>query len=267
MTVLFSFLALLLLVLRVMLPGFLLSTPDLGGGDSPRSGLFPRTGRALFAGVAANLLIPVAFVAGRWTVLFDWLWWLVIVVNAAHWRIRRRELVSGDFRRWIAPCLLVLAAAALVLLLPVRSEWRMGGWDPGHYQNNSVRIALDGYLENNASHFYKCLSPETRDLLMTRSYGGTYRAIADNLPVDPDGSLPLYFFHLTSIAGAGLYRLGGDAFLDRINGFLAFGSLFAFAAFLSSLGLRGYRRAIPIAFMAISPLWWYHQNFPTSEML
>ena len=269
MSILFSSLALLLLVLRVMLPGFLLSTPDLGGGDSPRSGLLPRTGRALFAGVVANLLIPVAFVAGRWTVLFDWLWWLIIVANAARWRVQRRELVAGDLRRWLAPTLLVLAAAALVLLLPARSEWRMGGWDPGFYQNNAVRIARDGRLDGPHLPLYVEAAGEGSVLapLARTQYGGTYRALADSLPLSPDGSIPLYFFHLTPIAGAALYRLGADAFLDRLNGFLAFGSLIAFSSLLASLGLRGYRRALPLFFMAISPLWWYHQNIPTSEML
>lgn len=261
-------LALPVLVLRVMIPGFLLSTP-VTDGRSPHSGLLPRTGRALFAGVAANLLMPVAFVAGRWTVLFDWLWWLVIVANAVRWRAQRRELVPADLRLWLAPTLLVLAAAAIVLLLPVRSEWRMGGWDPGFYQNNAVRIARDGRLDGPHLPLYVEAAREDSPFasLARTQYGGTYRALADSLPLSPDGSIPLFFFHLTSVCGADLYRLGGDAFLDRTNAFLAFGALFAFAALLASLGLRGYRRALPLLFMALSPLWWYHQNIPTSEML
>lgn len=269
MTALFTFLALLLLVLRVMLPGFLLSTPDLGGDDSPRSGLFPRTGRALFAGAAANLLIPVAFLSGRWGAIADWFWWLIIVVNAARWRAQRRELVPDDFRRWLAPSLLVLAATLLVVLLPARSEWLMGGWDPGFYRNNAVRIARDGSLDGPRFSFYSEVAREGSALapLARTQYGKGYTAIADSLPLTPDGHIPLFFFHLTSIAGASLYRLGGAAFLDRLNGFLAFGSLFAFASLLASLGLRGYRRALPLFFMFLSPLWWYHQNIPTSEML
>ena len=268
MSVLSAILALVVLVLRVMLLGLLLS-PPVTAPRAPRADLLPRTGRALFAGVAANLLIPVAFLCGRWTALFDWGWWLVIVVNAARWRVQRRELVPADLRLWLAPTLLVLAAAALVLLLPVRSEWRMGGWDPGFYQNNAVRIAADGRLDG--PHLPLYVEAARRDSpfasLARPQYGGTYRALADSLPLAPDGSIPLYFFHLTPIAGAALHRLGGDAFLDRLNGFLAFGALFAFASLLSSLGLRGYRRALPLFFMAISPLWWYHRNIPTSEML
>ena len=268
MSTLVLLVSLVLLVLRLLLPGLLLSTP-VTDTRAPSSDFLPRTGRALFAGVAANLLIPVAFLCGRWTALFDWGWWLVIVVNAARWRVQRRDLVPADLRLWVAPTLLVLAAAALVLLLPVRSEWRMGGWDPGFYQNNAVRIARDGRLDGPHLPLYVEAAREDSPFasLARTQYGGTYRALADSLPLSPDGSIPLYFFHLTSIAGADLYRLGGDAFLDRLNGFLAFGALFAFASLLASLGLRGYRRALPLFFMAISPLWWYHQNIPTSEML
>ncbi len=268
MSVLSAILALVVLVLRVMLPGLLLSTPVVGT-SGPDADLFPRTGRALFAGVVANLLIPVALVAGRWTVLYDWVWWLIVVASAVRWHVHRRELVPADLRLWLAPALLVLAAAALVLLLPARSEWRMGGWDPGFYQNNAVRIAADGRLDGPHLPLYvEAARPDSPLASLARTqYGGTYRALADSLPLAPDGSIPLYFFHLTPIAGAALHRLGGDAFLDRLNGFFAFGALFAFAALLSSLGLRGYRRALPLFFMAISPLWWYQRNIPTSEML
>lgn len=265
MMTLASLSALLLLVIRVMLPGVLAAALTAPGDVRPD--VFSRTGRAIFTGVLLNLLLAIAILTvGRWNRCADWVLWSLLVAECIRRHACRGTLLA-TLRNGGLPVLLVLAAVLLVFHLPVRSEWRMGGWDPGHYQNNSVRIALDGCLENKASRLYTLLSPEERDLLMTRSYGDSYHAISDNLPVNDDGSLPLYFFHLTSIAGAALYRLGGDAFLDRINGFLAFGLLFPFATFLAALGLRGYRRWLPILFMAVSPVWWYHQNFPTSEML
>ena len=261
MSVLSAILALILLVLRVMLPGML--------ATSTRRDLLVRTGRALFIGVVLNLLLAVAALsAGRWSRGIDWGVWGLFVAGGLLVHARRGTL-SAILRAGVRPALLVLAAAALVLLLPARSEWRMGGWDPGFYQNNAVRIAADGRLDGPHLPLYvEAARPDSPLASLARTqYGGTYHALADSLPLAPDGSIPLYFFHLTPIAGAGLHRLGGDAFLDRLNGFLAFGALFAFAALLSSLGLRGYRRALPLFFMAISPLWWYQRNIPTSEML
>ena len=261
MTALFTFLALLLLVLRVMLPGIL--------ATSSRADLLSRTGRALFIGVIFNLLLSVVAIStGHWYCGIDWLVWCLFVAGSIRIHGRRGSL-SSTLRAGIRPTLLVLAAATLVVLLPARSEWRLGGWDPGFYQNNAVRIARDGRLDGPHSDFYTEVARENSALspLARTQYGNSYRALADSLPLTPDGHIPLFFFHLTPIVGASLQLLGGATFLDRLNGFLAFGALFAFAALLSSLGLRGYRRALPLLFMALSPLWWYHQNIPTSEML
>lgn len=272
MTVLFTFLALLLLVLRIMIPGVLAA--------SSRGDLLPRTGRALFMGVVLNLFIALYFLSlFTWYTIADWIIWLLLVLHYVRTHVRRGTL-AATLRGGIRPTLLVLAAATLVVLLPARSEWRMGGWDPGFYQNNAVRIAREGRLEGRYDGFYFMLADSAKPdstiswdpltalgQLPRAQYGGRYSALADSLPLHPDGRISLFFFHLTPIVGAALHRLGGAAFLDRINAFLAFGTLFPFAALLSSLGLRGYRRVLPLLFMVLSPLWWYHQNIPTSEML
>ena len=268
----FSFLALLLLVLRVMLPGVL--------ATSSRGDLLPRTGCALFIGVVLNLFIALYFLSlFTWYTIADWIVWLLLVGHYVRTHARHGTL-SSTLRDGIRPTLLVLAAAIIVVLLPARSEWRLGGWDPGFYQNNAVCIARDGRLEGRYNGFYFMLADAAKPdstifwepltalgQLPRAQYGGRYRALADSLPLHPDGHISLFFFHLTPIVGAALQRLGGADFLDRINAFLAFGALFPFGALLSSLGLRGYRRALPLLFMALSPLWWYHQNIPTSEML
>ena len=118
-----------------------------------------------------------------------------------------------------------------------------------------------------AAFVYKSLSPAERETLAYIHYDGSYRAVANNLPVAEDNSLPLFFFHLTSIAGAALHRLGGDAFLDRSAAFFGLGLLAPLMPLLGALGLRGWRRAVAAAFFFLSPLVWYHQAVPSAEML
>lgn len=259
---------LLLLALRLYLPGLFWTAAAPSSASARTEDFWARAGRLLFAGTLLNLLSILLLLSfGAWTPLLDWLLWALLTA-AGMLRARRRAaplLLRRADLLWHAALLFLLLLGAR--LLPAQSEWRMGGWDPGHYQNNAVRIAIDGHLRGPEAPLYASLSPEEKDLLAQTNYGGSYRAIADNLPVTADGSMPLYFFHLTSVAGAALYRLGGDAFLNRINLFLAWGLLLPLGSLLAALGLRGIRRATALLFWLLSPLFWYHQSFPTSEML
>lgn len=251
--------ALAVLALRIVLPGLLLAPAE--------GGWLARTGRVVFAGTVANLLAIVALVSCRcWNPANDWGAWLAIAACAWTWRARRGQLPAA-LHGWWQPALAVLALATLAVLMPARSEWRIGGWDPGHYQNNAVRISLDGRLDGPDSAMYKSLSPDERKTLAYIHYDGSYRAVANNLPVAEDNSLPLFFFHLTSIAGAALHRLGGDRFLDRSAAFFGLGLLAPLMPLLGALGLRGWRRAVAAAFFFLSPLVWYHQAVPSAEML
>lgn len=251
--------ALAVLALRLVLIGLPLAP---GGG-----GRLARAGRVVFAGTVANLLAVVALVSCRfWNPAADWAAWLAATAAAWAWRARHGG-VAGALRGWWQPAAAVLAVSALALALPARSEWRIGGWDPGHYQNNAVRISLDGRLDGPAPAMYRSLSPDERETLAYIHYGGRYRAVANNLPVAEDNRLPLFFFHLTSIAGAALHRLGGDRFLDRSAAFFGLGLLVPLMPLLGALGLRGWRRAVAAAFFFLSPLLWYHQAVPSAEML
>ena len=198
-------------------------------------------------------------------------------------------LLTSSFPK--AALFLLLLTAALPHL-PPPSEWLAGGWDPGIYTNNALAIARTGTLRPLPSPFYFALPPNLLPLFSERTLGtdpktsptpkspspqvakssslppAPYREILPGVPLAPDGSHPLFFFHLTPIFGALLARLGGLPLLFRANAVLALVVLFQLAGFVSRL-FPG-RRILPLLaplLALLSPPFWYLLNIPTSEFL
>jgi hypothetical protein len=61
--------------------------------------------------------------------------------------------------------------------------------------------------------------------------------------------------------------LGGQDALSRMNQLLAFMGLPLVFALSGVLGVVGWRRGWMLAVWMVSPLWWYHQAVPTTEIL
>lgn len=277
----------LLLALRLLVPGFLVA------------GLWPgliRTGRVavvVLAGWAVNLLIAVALTSvGWWTPLMDWVVWGLVVVGLA-WPVvrdasilcplmeRTRFRVRGNTSAREAGPLqknakkvmfineetpVVLGVMVFALMMPVRSEWLAGGWDPGLYVNNAVALASSTSLEPDGDSIYAAMTREERLLLSTAE--NSYREIFPGVPIDPEtGALPRYFFHLTPLAGALLFRLGGFDLLFRMPVLLAFMGVPVFIWLAQLLGLKRWPLVVAGMFWCLSPVWWYQQAIPTSEML
>ncbi len=252
-------LGLLLLTIRITGAGWVWSTtardPERGFGD--RCGWLAGTGLILNLVLA---LIAAAF--QQWSPGLDWILWGVLVC-AGVVRLRRRPI---RWASWIAPALAVGGLAAAAVLLPLRSEWLAGGWDPGLYQNHAVSIAQRGGTQPWTGTVYAELTPAERETV--RVTEGVYNEVFPGVPINlRDGALPVYFFPLNAICGAWLQRLGGLALLTRASLVLALLGLLPAYALLGALGLRRGARLAGLLFWVLSPLWVYHQAIASSEML
>jgi len=81
------------------------------------------------------------------------------------------------------------------------------------------------------------------------------------------GAIRQYFFQLTPMCGALFYRWGGLDLLSRMNQVLAFMALPLVWGLAGLLGISGWRRGWMVVVWCLSPLWWYQQAVPTTEIL
>ncbi|MDP6811450.1 MAG: hypothetical protein QGH42_09670 [Kiritimatiellia bacterium] len=177
---------------------------------------------------------------------------------------RRREFVQ--FVRACVPVMgLCLCGTAAILALPGRSEWMLGGWDPGVYISEGVALERTG-------SFY----PE--DPLLTEQFSDEEAAVftrgderrTERFPgVVVDAlrqSLSYEFFRLHPALIAMFYRCGGIAAALRGNTILAMFVVLLFGAML--LEQAGRPQAVFATLVLMTqPIWLYHTHVPVSEML
>ena len=222
--------------------------------------------RTIFRGCVLNLAIVVILAPfGWWTPIADWFVWLGLVLVGL--------LLGGARKAWCRQWHAALIGTgglfllcALTLWWPPRSEWLAGGWDPGVYQNNAIAIARRNGIQPRTDSPFAAMTVEQRRLftLAEDDYHEAFPAVPVQLE---DGVMPFYYFHLTSLWGAWLYRLGGEALLFRQATLAAWWCLPIWLALASVLGLPGRRRYLLLIPAGLAPWWWYHQAFPTTETL
>lgn len=256
------------LALRLIAPGWIWTVAtDAPVRETGFDAFLPRLGRAVVVGLLLNLL-PILALASfhAWTPLWDWTLWLSIVVAGVIWAHMRGWRTGPSAARFAAALALIGLVTGVPLLQPPRSEWLAGGWDPGIYQNNAVAIARDNGLQGRPDSIYSLMTEGERELF-TRS-DGEYHEIFPGAPVRvADGSLPLYFFHLTPLCGAWFLRMGGMGLLHRMPSILALWGLLPMLALCGFVGMGGWRKGVVLLLWLLSPMWWYQQAIPTSEML
>lgn len=223
--------------------------------------------RAVVLGVCLNLL-PALVLASiqAWTPTADWMLWAILLLVGIVW-IRRRGLdLRASAVRGGLGLVLVWVLTSLPLLQPPRSEWLAGGWDPAIYQNNALAIARDNGLQGRQETVFSSMEPADRELFTEAET--RYREIFPGVPIVIEtGAMPLYFFHLTPVCGAWFVRMGGTSLLFRMPAILALWGLLPMLALCGLAGWGGWRRWGVLACWLMSPMWWYHQAIPTSEML
>ena len=250
--------------------GFLLALRVVGAGwvwTAAGGAFIPRLGRTLIAGLLLNLLPALVLASfGRWTPGLDWAAWAAVaVIGLVRWR-RGGAAAAPEAKGFAAALAVVALLAAVPLAAPPRSEWLAGGWDPGIYQNNAVAIARANGFQGRAESVYSRMPLEDRPLF-TRS-DAEYHEVFPGAPIRlADGSLPLYFFHLSPLCGAWFWRAGGLDALLRMPAVLALWGLLPMLALAGLAGWRGWRLGAALGAWLLSPMWWYQQSLPTSEML
>jgi len=251
----------LLVALRIGLPGWAWSRSDSASQAAERTAVavVSRTGRAIALGLVLNLLPALcAAQLSWWSPGVDWGLWVAVTLAGLAWR--RRSPIAGS---WVeAACVmgfLALVTAAVLSRAP-RSEWFAGGWDPGLYQNAAVVVArADGFAPRTDS-VYSVLTPEERLLFGPEAFPA--------VPISAEtGAIQHHFFQLTPMCGALFYRWGGLDLLSRMNQVLALMGLPVLVAMAGALGVVGWRIGAVLLALCVSPLWWYQQAIPTTEML
>jgi len=180
--------------------------------------------------------------------------------------IFRPDHLVDRFREGLLGAVLTWGVFVIIMLLPARGEWILGGWDPGIYVNHSLYAARAGTFYPPAQPLYRDLSNDEMSLF-TRG-ADSYIEAFPGCPVNPvSRRFELYFFRFTPSFITLCAQNGGLRAAVRTNLFAGFFSVILFSAFL----LRR-REDLPLAFCALlimisRPVWLYHLHVPISEML
>ncbi|MBU4461389.1 MAG: hypothetical protein KJ579_12535 [Verrucomicrobia bacterium] len=161
--------------------------------------------------------------------------------------------------------LLFLAGTLTILLLPHRGEWIAGGWDPGVYMNEGAALSRTGSFAPPDAFFNDLLTPEERAVFLRRSQAGIERF--PGIATDPARkAFSFEFFRLTPSLFAAVHRSGGLPAMTRTNALAGMIGLACFFALIWTR-LRLSHAIFATLLLAAQPIWLYHAQLPTTEML
>ncbi len=251
-----ALLSALLISLRVVIPGWVYCA-------SSTTTPLRKTVKIIQVGLCLNLFpLLVLSPCSWWTVTADWSLWLVLVLVGAGTVLRKS---APEWKILFSTTLFMLVTTLLVLSLPARSEWLAGGWDPGIYQNNAIAISHANGLGGKSDTVYSQLTLD--GLYGFSETEGAYREVLPGVPVNEETrQIPFYFFHLTPIFGAWIFRLAGGGGLVRLPMLLG---VWMIPVVWRLLDVWAFKK---LSFVGIllwwsAPLWLYQLAIPTSEIL
>lgn len=253
----------LMVGLRIVLAGWFWA----GETGLRLSGVLDRICRAAALGVVLNLL-PAFILApfGWWNPRYDYFVWFLIVIAGFARSLKVKRAYPRAVLEISAGVLLLAALSFAAAVMPLRSEWIAGGWDPGIYVNNAVAMAQRDGVQPRTDTVYSLITPE--DVHALSRGNKEYREIFPGVPViRENGSILLYFSYFNSIAGAWLFRLGGFDWLFKLPVFAGFWGVFVATGFFRASGMTWKMSMLGLLAWVLSPLWWYQQAIPTTEMM
>ena len=178
----------------------------------------------------------------------------------------RREKMLRRIAPTAALFFFVSVASTVILFLPHRSEWVVGGWDPGIYVNEGANLALLDTYQHEADPFFSALDDD--ELKVFTRWRLPYLEAHPVVILEPETrSLKRFFFPLTSTLIAEYIEAGGLHAGTRINYFLGLFCTLIFAAMLCAFRAPFIVLLLSTACLVTQPVWLYHLNIPTSEML
>ncbi|MBP7275035.1 MAG: hypothetical protein KBA51_02400 [Kiritimatiellae bacterium] len=150
---------------------------------------------------------------------------------------------------------------------PDRSEWMVGGWDPGLYPQQGVVLSRTGTWRAPPDRLWSALS-DGEIPKFTRLAFGVYTEAYPGIPLHPDRrSLEPFAFPLAPVVMAQFYRAGGLPLLFRVNDLLGWLGALGLATAAAALTRSRYAAwAAGLALMTHA-IWTYHMHLPTSEVL
>ena len=158
-----------------------------------------------------------------------------------------------------------MALFSIALLLPHRGENLMGGQDPGLYPAQGMQLLASGGRAT-PEPLLERLTAEEREAFLSRELG--YPALLPVVPLRGDAITgPGYFFPLTPVWIALCGHDAGLAGAVRSAHFTALLTLLLMAGMIAANRGSGAFALAAVALLASQPVWLYHWNVPTSEML
>lgn len=261
----------LLLTGRVLLPGMAWAwvVPGFQGSDQPRwMRWLSAAARSLLVGMTLALLSTLALAeAGACSVPAEWLATAILAVAGVVAGAALGKVKWGEYLRRHGPVFAGFpVAVAVLMLLPSRGEWILGGWDPGLYVNQGVAASRTGGFREGPDAAFS-LFTENELALVTRPYFN-YTEAFPGVRVDPASrALEPAFFHLMPAFVAVLHRCGGLRAAVRVNEFAGLITLVLFLAFAASAAPKRAWALFAAFGLLVQPVWLYHLHVPVSEML
>ena len=191
---------------------------------------------------------------------------LIALLGLAGGLVLRRTKLIERIKACAAGFFIVSMTSTVIMHLPQRSEWVVGGWDPGIYVNEGVNLArLDTYKHQPDPFFSQLSEDELKVFTRIRL---AYLEAHPVVPLDPDSrAIKRFFFPLTSTAIAEYAQAGGIRAATRLNYFFGLYAVLVFAAMLTTFGAKLPVTLLTTLCLVAQPVWLYHLNIPTSEML
>lgn len=168
---------------------------------------------------------------------------------------------------WGRAFLVFTAVLFLLLLLPPRGEWMIGGWDPGVNVNQGLLISRTGGVWQAPDPLMAEALRVAPEAIARKSFD--FMEALPGVPVDPTtGAYRPYFYRATPTWIALLDQLAGRAAAIRGNEILACIAAVLFAGLLHAAGVRSRGLAIGAGvLLLLHPLVVAHHGDPASEML
>ncbi len=191
--------------------------------------------------------------------LFPWIPALLL------WAIARRPL-QGSFRELIAGWGFACALFMVIQSVPARSEWMVGGWDPGIYTNEALKLVRTGSLHSEVHPFAQALgddalAPEIRAF-------DVYVELFPGVPIEPHtGSVTPAFPRMAVAFFASVGRwLGPEGVLKAPLIFAAL-LLFLFMTWAVWADESPYHAWAVLILTVGQPLFIHYAITPSSEMI
>ena len=214
----------------------------------------------------ACLRVMTLGLAGHYTPGLDGL--SLFLLALIGWSIQKRFIPNNPLpfqTRQMRYLLILPVVLTIIYLIPTRSEWLAGGWDPGVYMNEGAAVERTGSFLLEDDVFQQHLSPDEQNVFSRRSLNRIERFPGILI----DSERPAIRFELHRLMPSTLalfFRSGGITSASQANRIIGLFTILGLIALLLKHSTSVHALLAGL-FMLCNPLWLYHAHIPLSEML